>query len=235
MRDSVSPPKKRRRFGWVVLGLLLAIVLVGFWLYREATAVPDFYAEALTAPKTTIPPKVAADRVEREVLNVQNRLERAEPWQLVLKDEEMNAWLATDLPQKMPQALPKEIENPRVAIRDGAIHIACKHQKLMGGVLSLVLLPALTDKPNELAVTVQSFCVGRLPLPQKQYLDEVSKAAAKSGLNLHWEERNGSAVALVLLPDQYENLKDRTVHIESVQVGEGELLIQGKAERTKKP
>lgn len=225
-------PRKRRRGGWIVLGLLVALAAVGAWLYREAAAVPDFYAEALATPKTTVPPQVAADRIERDVLTVQNRLERAEPWRLVLKDEDMNAWLATDLRAKMPQALPSDIEDPRVAIRDGAVHIACKHQKLGGGVLSLALVPSLTSEPNELAVQVQSFSLGRLPLPQGQYLEEVSKVAAQAGLSLRWEERDGDSVAIVVVPDQYEKLEDRTIRLVSLDVAEGEIVIQGTAERS---
>jgi hypothetical protein len=230
-----KPPasKKRWRPGRILLFVVAALVLIGYWLYREATAVPDFYAQALAPRKSAEPPKVAADRVERNVLNVQNRLEQAEPWKLVLKDEDLNAWLATDLPKKAPNALPTEIEDPRIAIGEDAIHIACKHQKLGGGVLSLALVPSLTDKPNELAVKVQSFTLGRLPLPQKQYLDEVSKETAKAGLHLRWEDREGKAVALVQIPERYENLKGRKVQIESVKLSPGELTITGKAEREK--
>jgi hypothetical protein len=225
-------PKWRRRLGWSALVVVLLIGVVGYYLFREATAVPEFYVQALARPPSE-PPKVAAERVEREVLDVQNRLEQAEPWQLVLKDEDLNAWLATDLPKKAPNALPKEIEDPRIAIGADAIHIACKHQKLGGGVLSLALVPTLTDKPNELAVKVQSFTLGRLPLPQRQYLDEVSRESAKAGLHLRWEDHSGKAVALIDIPEHYENLKDRTIHVESVQVHDGELVIRGTAEKSK--
>jgi hypothetical protein len=226
-------PKNRRRGGWILLGLVAALALAAAWVYREATAVPDFYAEALAKPPSAEPPKVAADRVERDVLTVQNRLERAEPWKLVLKDADINAWLATEMHAKMPQALPREIQDPRIVVRDGAVHIACKHEKLGGGVLSLSLVPSLTDTPNELAVKVQSFNLGRLPLPQKQYLGEVSQAAARAGLNLRWEERDGASMAIVMLPQQYDKLKDRTVKLESIELGDGEIVIQGKAERTR--
>lgn len=233
MAAATPAPKKRRRGGWILLGLLAALALAAACVYREATAIPDFYVEALAKPHSTEPPQVAADRIERDVLTVQNRLERAEPWRLVLNDDDMNTWLATDLPTKMPQALPRDIQDPRIVIRDGAIHIACKHEKLGGSVLSLSLVPSLTDTPNELAVQVQSFRLGRLPLPQRQYLDEVSKAAARAGLNLRWEERDGASVAMVTLPQQYDKLKDRTVKLESIELGEGKIVIQGKAERTR--
>jgi uncharacterized protein YpmS len=226
-------PKKRRRGGWILLGLLAVLALAAACVYREATAIPDFYAEALAKPHNAEPPKVAVDRIERDVLTVQNRLEQAEPWRLVLKDDDMNAWLASDLPTKMPQALPRDVQEPRIVVRDGAIHIACKHEKLGGSVLSLSLVPSLTDTPNELAVQVQSFSLGRLPLPQKQYLGEVSQAAERAGFPLRWEERDGSSVAMVTLPQQYDKLKDRTVKVESIELTDGEIVIQGKAERTR--
>src|SRR5690349_22410946 len=98
MTPSPSPLKRHlRRAGWIALSVVAALAIVAFWVYREATSVPDFYAQALAAPRLTVPPKVAADRVERDVLSVQNDLERARPWKLVLKDDELNAWLATEM------------------------------------------------------------------------------------------------------------------------------------------
>ena len=217
-----------------MLGLLAALALAACWLYREATAIPDFYAQALAPPQSTEPPKLAADRVERNVLTVQNRFERAEPWRLVLKDADLNAWLATELATKMPTALPSDIEDPRIVLRDGTVNIACKHRQAMGGVLSLVLSPSLTDKPNELAVRVQSFSLGRLPLPQKQYQDQISKAAADAKLNLRWEEHDGSAVAIIDLPRQFEGLPNRDIELTSLEIGAGEIVLQGTAKRSKK-
>lgn len=217
-----------------MLGLLAALALAAFWLYREATAIPDFYAQAMAMPQTAEPPKVAADRVERNVLTVQNRLERAEPWQLVLKDMDINAWLATELAAKLPMALPGDIEDPRVVLREGTVNIACKHRQAMGGVLSIVLAPSLSNKPNELAIHVQSFSLGRLPLPQKQYQEQISKAAADARLNLRWEEHDGTAVAIVDLPSQFEDLPNRDIELTSIEVTAGEIVLQGTAKRREK-
>jgi len=233
MTYSHPPAKRRPRRGWFILGLLAAVVIVAFWLYREAAAVPEFYAEALARPVSTEPPKVAADRVEQEVLTVQNQLQRAEPWRLVLNEEELNAWLVTELAVKAPHLLPKEVEDPRIVIRDGTVYFACRHQKAFGGVLSIALSASLTDKPNEVAVRVSSFNLGRLPLPQQQYLDQIAEQAARSQISLRWEDENGVAVARIQIPDRFENLRDRTVRVQSLEVRDRELVIQGTAERTK--
>jgi hypothetical protein len=214
-----------------LLGLAGAAAMVAFWAYREATAVPEFYAQAMARPKPSRPAKEAADELEREVLTVQNQLQQAEPWELVLKEDDINAWVATELPRKMPHLLPKEVEDPRIVIRDQRVYFACRHEKALGGVLSVVLEPRLTDVPNELALRVESVSVGRLPLPQAQYLDAVTKAAARSNLALRWEEHEGTAVAKVIVPDQYEDLRDRVVKIEALEVREGELIIRGTADR----
>jgi hypothetical protein len=158
-------------------------------------------------------------------------LERAEPWQLVLTADEINAWLTTELATKLPHALPPDVSHPRVAIIDKTIYFACQHKQVFGGVLSIALVPELTDRHNEVAVRVQSFSLGRLPLPQKQYLDEVSRAAARAGVNLQWKEEAGAAVALITVPDRIESLRNRVVTVKSLAVREGEIVVEGTSER----
>lgn len=231
MAPADAPPSKRRRGGWIVLALLGAVAILATWLYREATAVPEFYAQALAAPLRETPPEVAADHLEREVLSLQNQVQRAEPWQLVLKEEEINAWLATELTEKMPHLLPSEVKDPRVVVRDGTIYFACRHEKAFGGIFSIALQPSLTERANEVAIRIKSFALGRLPLPQQQYMDEVAQAAARSNVALQWREEDGEAVALVQIPTEHEHLQDRQVQVESLNVREGEVIISGKTER----
>lgn len=202
------------------------------WFYREATAVPDFYAEALAAPVSDTSPEEAADSLEREVLTLQNQMQRAEPWQLVLKEEEINAWLVADLAEKMPNLLPREVKDPRVVVENGTLYFACRHEKAFDGVLSLVLEPRLTKRANEVAIRVKSFSLGRLPVPQKQYLDQVSLAAARANVALRWEEEDGVAVALVQVPSEHGHLENRNVRVQSLEVREGEVVITGTAERS---
>ena len=38
---------------------------------------------------------------------------------------------------------------------------------------------------------------------------------------------------MIVVPNQFENLKDRTLKLESVQVGQGEIVIEGTAERSR--
>jgi hypothetical protein len=231
MAPSDSSPSKRRRGGWIVLALLAFVAILATWLYREATAVPEFYAQALSTPPTATPPEVAADHLEREVLTLQNQVQRAEPWRLVLKEEDINAWLATELTEKMPHLLPQEVKDPRIVVREGTVYFACRHEKAFGGIFSIALEPSLTERANEVAIRVKSFALGRLPLPQKQYLDQVAQAAARSNIALQWEEEDGAAVALVQIPTEHEQLRDRHLQVESLDVREGEVIISGKAER----
>lgn len=231
MKPVPPPPPKRHRLRWIVLAVLAAVSIAAFWGYREATAVPEFYAQVLARAPAARPPQIAADDLEREVLGVQNQLQRAEPWRLVLKEDDINAWLMTELAEKMPRALPKEITDPRIVIQGDTVFFACKHQQALGGVLSIALEPSLTDRPNEIAVRVRSFSLGRLPLPQRQYLDEISRAAAQAKLPLAWDDEEGTAVARITVPEEYDDLPDRKVRVESLQLREGELEIRGTAER----
>jgi uncharacterized protein YpmS len=222
---------KRRRGGWILLTLLATLPMVAFWLYREATAVPDFYAEALQAVPAERPVEVAAEDLEREVLSLQNNVQRAEPWRVVLREEDINAWLATELREKLPHLVPKEMRDPRVVVRDNTVYFACRVEGVLSGVFSVALEPSLTERPNEVAIRVQSVSLGRIPLPQKQYLDHVSAAAARANLPVRWEEEDGTAVAMLLVPARQEKYRDRYLQVETLEIANGEVIIAGRAER----
>ncbi len=48
-------------------------------------------------------------------------------WSAVFTDEQINGWLAADLPEKFPQLLPPEIQDPRVVFAPGQLQLACRY------------------------------------------------------------------------------------------------------------
>ena len=234
--DAPKPSLARRaaRIGCgVLVGGVAVVAIVAAWLYSSARAVPEFYTQALATKLEPAQTKAAADAAEQHVLTARNEITRASDWELVLKADEINSWLATELPVKMPKALPRTIKEPRVVISDGMVRLGCRYEGDFHGVLSLVLEPSLTDQPNTLALRVESLSLGNLPLPQKTYLDEVSKAADKAKIPLRWSDEGGYPVAIVTLPPQSEHIEGRIVHLEKLEVREGELVLRGRAERAK--
>ena len=77
---------------WPLLGLQSA-------LHR----VPDFYAQAIAMPAAT--QQAAGEALERNVLALHNEVRDGGQWSAVFTDEQINGWLAADLPEKFPHAL----------------------------------------------------------------------------------------------------------------------------------
>ena len=107
----------RRFIRGLFIGCLAIVVIaaaLGLYGYRSLNQVPAFYAEALAQPAAE--PAKAAYQFEQEVLELQNDVRREGDWQATFSAEEINGWLANDLPVKFPRALPEHVSDPRVAI-----------------------------------------------------------------------------------------------------------------------
>src|SRR5436190_309228 len=118
----------RRFIRILFIGCLALVILAagtGIYFYRSLQHVPDFYSEALARPAPE--PAKAAYKFEQGVLELRNDLRREGDWQATFSAEEINSWLASDLPVKFPRAPPSQISDPRVAITPKMIQVACKY------------------------------------------------------------------------------------------------------------
>ena len=150
-----------RRILWIVAGLSAIGCVTLFALYRASQAVPDFYREALISEPVTA--SIASDQFEQQVRALRKELQHGEDWELALTDEQVNGWLATDLPDKFPGLLPEQFESPRVAFRGEAIQVACRVDLgSLRAIASFKLIPSLTANPNQLAVRLVGVKAGRL-------------------------------------------------------------------------
>jgi hypothetical protein len=149
---------------------------------------------------------------------------------MCLTQEEINGWLATNLPEKFPQALPPGISNPRIAIEDEKVHLAVRYSR--GGVETVLSISGeayLTAQPNEIAVRLDRARAGMLPVPLARFLHEITERAAKAGVPLRWTEVRGAPVALLRLPlDRDED--DKRVVLEDIRWRDGQLLVAGRTE-----
>jgi hypothetical protein len=85
--------------------------------YRATQHVPAFYQAALV--ERPVEQKAAADQLERQVLELHNEARKPGRWEARFSQDQINGWLAADLPVKFPGALPEGVSAPRVAIEPG--------------------------------------------------------------------------------------------------------------------
>jgi hypothetical protein len=210
-----------------VLVLLAAIALIGAWW--SAKQVPEFYERALA-----VEPRQHAemgDKLEENLLELRNDASQDGRWQAIFTDDQINGWLAADLPEKFPEALPEEIKDPRVAIEPKVAHVAARFESpQISTVISLAVEVHLTDEPNVLAVRVRQARAGLLPVPLAEWKDRVTEAAANSGIPIRWSEQEGDLLALVTIPMEHAE-HEHVLRLEQIELRDGELVLGGRTER----
>jgi hypothetical protein len=211
----------------VALAIVLAVSLWG--VYQASQQVPQFYEQALAAPPET---QVAAGQaLERQAASLNNQVRRPGRWEARFTQDQINGWLAVDLPKKFPGSLPRGVTDPRVAVSPDEIQLAVKWQQ---GNTSAVLSAAgdvyLTEEPNQIAVRVVAVRAGALPVPLARFLDEIAERAASSGLPLEWTEIEGDPVALIKLPLDREEFRGKQLLVEELRLEEGAIVVAGKTE-----
>ena len=222
----------RRLVRALLLLLIVSLAVAGigwFVVQRALNHEPAFYARAMTqSPEVQ---DAAGIELEKEVLDLHNQVRRAGHWQASFAENELNGWLAVDLPVKFPKLLPEEAADPRLALRDGEALIACRYQSdRLDCVVSIALGLRLTANQNEIAIRVRRARAGALPLPLSKLIDQASHAARREGIRLRWTEEGGEPVALVRVSPKHPEFPDRTVTIETLDIEGGQLLLGGVVE-----
>ncbi|MBN2473469.1 MAG: hypothetical protein JXB62_02585 [Pirellulales bacterium] len=220
--------KKLRVAAAVGGGLLLLIAVGGYLLVRASQQVPQFYRDAMAvAPAVQ---RKASDQMLRRATALVNEVQEEGHWQALFTAEQINGWLAVDLVENHPQALPPSLRDPRVAIDPSGVTLGCRfHQGQLTSVLSLAVEPYLPE-PNVLALRICRARAGTLPVPLGEVLDRVSAAAGEANLHVHWRQIDGDPVVFIAIP-QPRDQEDRMVQIESLHLGEDEILLTGSTSR----
>lgn len=215
---------RRLLIGVAVVGLLLLVALGG--IYQALRQPPRFYEQALHTP-----PGENSARLEEQALALHNQLMHVGRWEVRFSQDEINDWLASELPEKFPQSLPAGISQPRVALEDNLARVAVHYER--DGVATVVSLAGdvyLTKQPNEVAVRIAQARAGLIPVPLSRFLQEISQRAARANLRLRWSETQGTPVALLRLPLDADDRQPRRVILERVSFSAGQLLVAGRTE-----
>jgi hypothetical protein len=213
----------------VLLALTAAVAVSLVSMYRASRHVPEFYERALAArPEVQ---KAAGQKFEQQALALHNQVRHEGRWEARFTQDEINGWLAAELPVKFPKALPRGVSDPRIALEETQVHLAVRYERRdTKAVVSLSGRVQLTEEPNELAVRIDTVRAGALPLPFAQFKDEIAGRAARAGVPLRWTETEGVPVALLRLPLDPRDFKGKHLVVEELKLSEGELIVAGRTE-----
>jgi hypothetical protein len=207
----------------LMAGLPLLAVIGGAALYFGWRREPDFYRSALACD--------ASDQVRasNELLEQASALvtgvHKQGKWQALFTAEQINGWLAVDVPKNHHTLLPRDVDRPRVALERGRVRVACgRGSGALATVVTLSLEPYLIQ-PNELAIRIRGVHAGWFPLPLEPILKEVSRAAARAELPLRWEQAGGDPIAVIALSTRRDD--GRVLSVENLEIHEGEIYVAG--------
>ena len=217
--------------GWLrvtagVVGVLLVLAIAGgFWLCRAAQHVPNFYQATLDVPIETL--ETAGDELEAQLLNLHNQVQDENVWQAEFTEQQINGWLAVDLPKLFPQAMTDGMSDPRVSITDDHLLLACRiDDGNIPFVASMDVGIFMTDQPNTVGIRIHNTRVGAVPGLTNLVVDQIRYAAWRSRVRLKWAQQDGDPVALVAVPGTIK--VGREIRVDSITLKEGRVILTGK-------
>jgi hypothetical protein len=220
----------RRRWLWYLAGcaalLLTTILAILGWLYSAITHVPEFYAEVLAAaPENLLQP--LAEQAATNIQETKHEVQREETWELILLEDEVNAWLAYELPKRANRQWPKDWRDPRVQFNDHETACAVTHQSSIATVISWKITPRLTEQPNEVLLLFHSVHAGSLPLPLEKLLEPLQQQMHFNQIRIAWEISTEGLVARCTVPKQSPDFPGRDLALTALEVQAGQIRLAG--------
>jgi hypothetical protein len=200
------------------LAVLPAVVALGW----AATVAPAFYSDRVTQVVT---PGMEQDarRLVTKLAALQAAADRSGAWETVISEDEINSWLAFDLPRNHPQLLPADLAAPRVVLSGGRMRAAARRTLgPLSGIVSLDVEVRLRP-PGLIECVVADARLGVIPLPRGPWLHWLAARLAPLGLPTEIRRGAGTSVLAIVIPAAGA----RPVVLEALVVDAGELLLAG--------
>jgi len=231
MHDVPSKPPRPGRLRRPVLagGTALAI-LVGL-AFAVMAPTPAFYRDRLDAALGA-GGEPAARRLITKIVGLQAAATRAGAWEAAITEQEINAWLAIDLPRNHAAVLPAGVADPRVELADHLIRLGMRFGV---GPLSAVVscgLEIRLREANQVECTVADARIGAVPVPRGPLLHAIAARLEPLGLMAEIRRGDGRSVLVVTLPAGVGPAARRCT-IEALAIAPGELLMAGETKEAR--
>ncbi|WDQ16690.1 hypothetical protein [Rhodopirellula sp. P2] len=221
-----------RFWGRIAASVLTVALVAGgiasYWAVWQSQQVPDFYQRVLDQSDQAM--QVARNQLQHDVKQLQSDLSRRGSWNASFSEEEINAWLSDQLPERFDRLSRRGVREPAIAIEDGQILAAVRYQSSrLDTVVSCRLSVQMTEEPNLLAIHLSDLKAGALPLPLEPFVRRISREAALGDLDVRWDFTEDGPIALVHIPQEDPHYAFKPLVIELVSLTAGRLRLSGQA------
>jgi hypothetical protein len=203
--------------------LLAGAVLLA--LYRSSQQVPQFYQQALEV--TPARQEESSRQMLEQTSALVHRAQQEGAWEATFTAEQINGWMAVDLAKNHADALPPEVQDPRLSIQPDGVSLGCRWETEQISTVFSLQVELYLAEPNTIAMRIRGARAGSVPLPLARILDGIARGAAELDLRLEWLQTDGDPVALIRLPSPQDK-HDRQIIIETIELGEGKVYLAGK-------
>lgn len=225
-----------RRFRGVVVVGLGGLAVAGGCLTVLLKYEPSFYQQA-AARLANVPGtsgvaddgavvEVLARRAVSKVSGWHASISRSGGWEMAVTAEELNAWLAVDLPRNHPRLLPAGVSQPRLLFRPRHILLGTR---VGYGLLTAVAwcdCEVVLRDVNHLAIVVEEARLGAIPVPRPPILRDLARRIGRLGMVTDLRTLDGRLVLMVYIPSTHD-AGATSYWLESLSIGDGELLMAG--------
>lgn len=208
--------------GLGIVGLLAGLALILVLMIRHE---PDFYTRAATTPGPEC--KVRSKEFNNTFMILVNQILSYREGGVEFTQEQINSYLAEDFVRSglAKRYLPEGISAPRIAITPDKIQLGFRYRL---GPWSTVLevdfrLWLAGKEPNVVALEIQGYKAGALPISAQSILEKVSDGVPQD-LEVSWYRYNGNPVALLRFQ---ADRKRPTMQLKNLELHEGRLVIAG--------
>lgn len=225
-RTHVIPARiAARRLPWLVGGVLAMVILVLLAALVAVRQSPDFYRAA-----GELGDPVAAESLARRMVSKAAALHAAAggagPWEAVIQDREVNAWLAIDLPRNHRGLLPAGIELPRVSFQPRRVAVAARTRIGPFVAVAWAEMEVWLQGVNQVGLKPAAAGLGSLPVPRDAMLRHLASRLAAAGLITDLRRTQGGLLLVVSPPSSYDAAAGNC-QLDSLAVAAGELLVAG--------
>lgn len=216
---------------WTGLGIFSVVVLVSvagvYWALRRA---PAFYCQALERDVQRA--AEASQEMGSRASALLNAVRKEGPWQALFTAEQINGYLAVDLPRNHGHLLSAEFHDPRVAIAGDRFLVGFQWQGGWVAAVGSVELSAYLVEPNVVAFRIHAVRAGHLPMPLDRLLKAIRQSAARMDIPLRWAQAGGDPVAVITLPVRGE-ADGQQAWLETLELRDGQVHLAGHSRRVR--
>jgi len=152
-------------------------------------------------------------------------------WYAHFTDEQINSYLDENFVQSGldTRLLPEGISQPRLVIDANKIRLAFRYGNgFWSTVISIDMrLWLAKEEPNVVALELEAFRAGALPIAAQSLLEQVSEVGRQNGIDVNWyRHTNGHPVALLRF--QADQARP-TLQLLGVQLEQGAITVKGRS------